>query len=111
MALDQAPTAYTSPRWPGRPPSDPPKWVVCGRRRCAARTHTPSELTGFAHGANLESDAQNGLLGVNLLAAAAEGPEYASHATTRLSQITQDALFLQHIQAALLEHFTAPADA
>lgn len=48
---------------------------------------------------------------LNLLAAAAEGPEYASHATTRLSQITQDALFLQHIQAALLEHFTAPADA
>jgi hypothetical protein len=40
-----------------------------------------------------------------------EGPEYAAHATIRLSRIKQDTLFLQHIQAALLEHFTKQADA
>ncbi|MCX5327933.1 MULTISPECIES: hypothetical protein [unclassified Streptomyces] len=40
-----------------------------------------------------------------------EGPEYAAHATTRLSQIKQNTLFLQHVQAALLRHFTEQADA
>lgn len=41
-----------------------------------------------------------------LMASAVEGPEYAAHAATRLSRIKQNTVFLQHIQAALLEHFT-----
>jgi hypothetical protein len=59
------------------------------------------------------ADTARGLdvLAANLLASAVEGPEYAAHATTRLSRIKQDTLFLQHIQAALLEHFTKQADA
>ncbi|MFF0087872.1 hypothetical protein ACFYR1_50980 [Streptomyces canus] len=51
------------------------------------------------------------VLAANLLACAVEGPEYAAHATTRLSQIKQNTLFLQHIQATLLEHFTEQANA
>ena len=46
-----------------------------------------------------------------LVASAVEGPEYAAHAMTRLSQIKQNTLLLQHIQAALLQHFTEQADA
>ncbi|GGR00835.1 carboxypeptidase-like regulatory domain-containing protein [Streptomyces pilosus] len=51
------------------------------------------------------------VLAAYLLASAVEGPEYAAHATTRLSQIKQNTLFLQHIQSALLQHFTERADA
>ncbi|MEV5492268.1 carboxypeptidase regulatory-like domain-containing protein [Streptomyces bobili] len=51
------------------------------------------------------------VLAAFLLASAVEGPEYAAHATTRLSQIKQNTLFLQHVQAALLRHFTEQADA
>ncbi|WP_328834716.1 carboxypeptidase regulatory-like domain-containing protein [Streptomyces europaeiscabiei] len=51
------------------------------------------------------------VLAAFLLASAVEGPQYAAHATTRLSQIKQNTLFLQHIQAALLQHFTEQADA
>ncbi|MFF7044158.1 carboxypeptidase regulatory-like domain-containing protein [Streptomyces massasporeus] len=51
------------------------------------------------------------ILAAGLLASAVEGPEYAAHATTRLPRIKQDTLFLQHIQAALLEHFTEQTDA
>lgn len=51
------------------------------------------------------------VLAASLLASAVEGPEYAAHATPRLSQIKQNTLFLQHIQAALLQHFTEQADA
>ncbi|MFF7770409.1 carboxypeptidase regulatory-like domain-containing protein [Streptomyces massasporeus] len=59
------------------------------------------------------ADAAGGIdiLAAGLLTSAVEGPEYAAHATTRLSQIKQDTLFLQHIQAALLEHFTDQTDA
>ncbi|MFD5270401.1 carboxypeptidase regulatory-like domain-containing protein [Streptomyces sp. NPDC058335] len=51
------------------------------------------------------------VLAAFLLASAVEGPEYAAHATTRLSQIKQNTLFLEHVQAALLRHFTEQADA
>lgn len=51
------------------------------------------------------------VLAAFILASAVEGPEYAAHATTRLSQIKQNTLFLQHVQAALLRHFTEQADA
>lgn len=51
------------------------------------------------------------VIAAGLLASVVEGPEYAAHATTRLSQIKQDTLFLQHIQAAILEHFTEQTDA
>lgn len=51
------------------------------------------------------------VLAAFLVASAVEEPEYAAHATTRLSQIKQNTLFLQHIQSALLQHFTEQADA
>ncbi|MFE1285842.1 carboxypeptidase regulatory-like domain-containing protein [Streptomyces sp. NPDC058751] len=51
------------------------------------------------------------VLAAFLLASAVEGPEYAAHATNRLSQIKQNTLLLQHVQAALLQHFTEQADA
>lgn len=50
------------------------------------------------------------VLAAFLLASAVEGPEYATHATTRLSRIKQNTLLLQHIQAALLQHFTEQAE-
>lgn len=46
-----------------------------------------------------------------MLASAVEGPEYAAHAATRLSQIKQNTLFLQSIQSALLRHFEEQSDA
>ncbi|MFH0521840.1 carboxypeptidase regulatory-like domain-containing protein [Streptomyces sp. M41] len=51
------------------------------------------------------------ILAAFLLASAVEGPRYAAHATTRLSQLKQNTLFLQRIQAALLQHFTEQAEA
>ncbi|MEU4466324.1 carboxypeptidase regulatory-like domain-containing protein [Streptomyces sp. NPDC024017] len=51
------------------------------------------------------------VLAASLLASAVEGPEYAAHAMTRLSQIKQDTLFRQHIEAALMEHFKEQTDA
>ncbi|MFG3516990.1 MULTISPECIES: carboxypeptidase regulatory-like domain-containing protein [Streptomyces] len=51
------------------------------------------------------------VLAAFLLASAVEGPEYAAHAMTRLSQIKQNTLYLQHVQTALLRHFTEQADA
>ncbi|MFE5399290.1 carboxypeptidase regulatory-like domain-containing protein [Streptomyces sp. NPDC056568] len=46
-----------------------------------------------------------------LVASAVEEPEYAPHAVTRLSQLKQNNLFLQHIQQALLQHFTEQGNA
>ncbi|MFI9150431.1 carboxypeptidase regulatory-like domain-containing protein [Streptomyces sp. NPDC053367] len=51
------------------------------------------------------------ILAAFLLASAVEEPEYAAHATTRLSQLKQNTLFLQHIQAELLRHFTEQEEA
>ncbi|MCB5169688.1 carboxypeptidase regulatory-like domain-containing protein [Streptomyces bambusae] len=45
------------------------------------------------------------VLAAFLQASAVEGPEYAAHAVTRLSQIKQNTLFLQGVQAAVLRHF------
>ncbi|SED98243.1 hypothetical protein [Streptomyces sp. TLI_105] len=51
------------------------------------------------------------ILAAFLAASAVEEPEYAAHATTRLTQLKQNNLFLNHIQTALLQHFTEQGDA
>ncbi|SNX66612.1 hypothetical protein SAMN06272735_8506 [Streptomyces sp. TLI_55] len=50
------------------------------------------------------------ILAAFLAASAVEEPEYAAHATTRLTQLKQNNLFLNQIQTALLQHFTEQAD-